>query len=281
MGSDRFEFGKNWQDFITRYLTPERQERARASLCDFLQLSRLDGRSFLDIGCGSGLFSLAACQLGARRIDSFDYDPYSVQTTERLRATLGNASHWSVQQGSVLNEQFLGTLPRADIVYAWGCLHHTGSMWQAIRNAAGRVAENGLFYLAIYNTVEGPRGSRFWLGIKQRYNRSSRPLRRLMELAFMGLNVWILPLTRLQSPFTYMKTFSGSVRGMNIWVDLKDWLGGYPYEFATSDEIIRFAQDQLGMELVRLRPVQNLDNNEFLFRRIPGRAAATREVPAS
>jgi 2-polyprenyl-6-hydroxyphenyl methylase/3-demethylubiquinone-9 3-methyltransferase len=280
MGSDRFEFGKNWHDFITRYLTPERQERARASLCDFLQLSSLDGRSFLDIGCGSGLFSLAAYQLGAGRIDSFDYDPFSVQTTERLRATLGSAGQWKVQQGSVLDEHFLSTLSQADIVYAWGCLHHTGSMWQAIRNAAARVAENGLFYLAIYNAVEGPRGSRFWLGIKKRYNQSSRPVRRLMELAFMGLNVWILPLTRLESPFTYMKTFSGSVRGMNIWVDLKDWLGGYPYEFATSDEIIQFVQGQLGMELVHVRAVKNLDNNEFLFRRISRPKTAAEEAPS-
>ncbi len=270
MASERFEFGKNWQDFVSRHLNEERQRQARESLTSFLQVDNLQGKTFLDVGCGSGLFSLAAHQLGARWITSFDYDLRSVECTRRLRESAGAPPQWTVLQGSVLDPEFLARLERADIVYAWGCLHHTGEMWTAIRNAAELVAENGLFYLAIYNRMNGSRGSEYWARIKRRYNQASPPMRRLMELTFMGLNAVMLPLLRLENPVSYVRSFSGRSRGMNLWIDLKDWLGGYPYECATADEMVRFLHDDLQFALVNQKTVRNLDNNEFVFRRTGG-----------
>src|SRR5438105_5478614 len=80
---DRFEFGRNWARFLSN-LTVARIELAERSLQTFLQCSRLDGKSFLDIGSGSGLFSLAARRLGAS-VHSFDYDTHSVACTRELR----------------------------------------------------------------------------------------------------------------------------------------------------------------------------------------------------
>jgi len=262
-----FSFGRNWQEFLDHYLTPEREKTAVESIQKFLEKDDLRGLTFLDIGCGSGLFSLAAFRLGAQRIASFDVDPFSVRCCERLRERAGNPPHWEVANGSVLDEAFMARVAPADIVYAWGSLHHTGKMWQAIRNAAGRVAPRGLFYLSIYNRVEGRGSSEFWMKVKKLYNRAPVPGKRLMEGAY-SLRYDIVPhLMRFRNPLAYMRNYGRRGRGMNYWTDIRDWLGGYPYEYASTHEIFRFCRRELGLELVNLQSTNTLGVNEFLFHR--------------
>ncbi len=125
-----FSFGRNWQDFVKRYLNPERETMATASLLEFLERKDLKDLSFLDIGCGSGLFSLAAYRLGAKRIVSVDVDPFAVECTTRLRQAIGSPKNWSILNGLILDRSCVAKLEPADIVYvwAWGSLHHTGAM---------------------------------------------------------------------------------------------------------------------------------------------------------
>ncbi|MGH9452921.1 MAG: class I SAM-dependent methyltransferase, partial [Terriglobia bacterium] len=261
-----FSFGRNWQSFVERHLTPERERLALQSICDFVETSDLEGRSFLDVGCGSGVFSLAACRLRARNIYSFDVDPFSVRCCQELRRRAGDPEHWTVAEGSILDLEFLQCLPKADVVYAWGSLHHTGNMWQAIRNAASLVAPGGLFFLSIYNQVDGRRGSEFWLRVKRRYNRSSSVVKRLMELAYAA-RFGVLPALRsFQNPAQSLRNY-GRERGMSFWPDVVDWLGGYPYEFATVHAIFRFCTRELGMELVNVLDTNTTGTNQFLFRR--------------
>ena len=134
----RFEFGKNWRSFLDS-LTDDRIAVAEHSLREALGLSgpsALLGKTFLDIGSGSGLFSLAARRMGAR-VYSFDYDPVSVACTVELRSRhFPDDSEWTVKEGSVLDPSFLKGLGSFDIVYAYGSLHHTGDMWRALANAA-------------------------------------------------------------------------------------------------------------------------------------------------
>lgn len=78
---EQFRFGKNWKRFLYS-LNEERIIKAERSLKQMLCIDNLEGKSFIDIGSGSGLFSLAARRLGAR-VYSFDSDPQSVACTAK------------------------------------------------------------------------------------------------------------------------------------------------------------------------------------------------------
>lgn len=265
-----FSFGRNWHDFVERHLTPEQEQVAQKSITGFLELDNLNGRTFLDVGCGSGLFSLGALRLGARRIVSVDVDLFSVRSCEELKKRAGNPANWDVVHGSILDSALVSQLSKADVVYAWGSLHHTGNMWQAIRNAASLVETGGLFYLSIYNKVSGRKGSEFWLKVKRLYNRSSRPTKLMLETAHFVRNGLLRKLASFENPLTLFTQY-GQGRGMSYWTDIRDWLGGYPYEFASTDEIFRFCTRELGMEMVNLKATNTTGTNEFLFIKGSGR----------
>src|ERR1039457_4578113 len=111
---ERFEFGKNWTRFLGS-LNEERIAQARKSLSERLELETLQGKTFLDIGSGSGLFSLAARQLGAR-VHSFDYDPHSVNCTRELkRRYFPHDDSWTVESGSALDASYLRSLGQFDV----------------------------------------------------------------------------------------------------------------------------------------------------------------------
>src|SRR5215216_2268672 len=149
---ERFEFGKNWRRFLST-LTDEKIVVAEQSLQTFLNTDRLDGKTFLDVGSGSGLFSLAARRLGAK-VRSFDYDPNSVACTKELRRRyFPNDNSWWIEQGSVLDRELLSSLGEFDIVYSWGVLHHTGAMWEALGNIKRLVKSGGQLFVAIYNDL--------------------------------------------------------------------------------------------------------------------------------
>src|SRR5262245_15496588 len=231
--SIRFGFGENWQSFVNTALNRERIGRAANSLRRLLKVDHLRGRSFLDIGCGSGLFSLAACLLGAESVVAFDYNPNSVQASIAVRTRAGiGADQWHIQQGSILDSAFLEHLTPADVVYSWGALHHTGAMWRAIDNAAGKVKPGGLFAIAIYNDVQRPfGGSAMWWQIKRAYNISPPAVKRFMEGGYSAAFL-LKDAASLRNPLKTITEYSRqSGRGMEFWHDVRDWLGGFPYEY--------------------------------------------------
>ena len=171
-----FAFGANWQSFV-KLVDETRIEGARRSLTETLGVTDLSGRTFLDVGCGSGLFSLAAHQLGAR-VQSFDFDPDSVAAAGELRRQYAPRSDWSVEQGSILDEQYVAGLGYFDVVYSWGVLHHTGDLWRAVNTAAHLVGPGGLLFISIYNDQGS--ASRMWRRVKRRYNSSGRVTRGLL-----------------------------------------------------------------------------------------------------
>lgn len=268
-----FSFGKNWQDFIEFYLTPERVSIAKQHIAKFLEVPDFKGRSFLDVGCGSGLSSLAAHELGAARIVSFDLDPDAVKTTQKLRELAGNPAHWTIRQGSILDESFCKSIETADIVYSWGVLHHTGQMWNAFANTARLVSEHGLLYVALYTTL--PK-SGYWLWVKQRYNRTSTVGKRIMEIVFMLMHSCKLLLFDFQNPLRHIRRYEQR-RGMSYRTDVRDWLGGYPYEHAKIEEVLRFARKRLNLELINIKTGEA--NTEYVF--IPKRSAADCLAPGA
>lgn len=256
-----FSFGKNWKAFVDQHFSEERVRISKEHLLGFLELPDLRGKYFLDVGSGSGLSSLAAFDAGAARIVSFDVDPHSVETTRRLRAMRGDPSHWEVLHGSVLDEAFLATIDPADIVYSWGVLHHTGKMWQAVENASKRMKPDGCFYVALYTT--SPK-SGYWLEVKKRYNVASPLRKRMMEGAYVFRNAILPSLLARKSPLTYIRGSQRS-RGMAYLVDVRDWLGGYPYEDAKIEEVLAFGRQRLGLELTKIATGEAY--TEYLFSR--------------
>lgn len=253
----RFTFGENWSRFLS-VLDEDRIRLAEQSLRDMLKADNLEGKRFLDIGSGSGLFSLAARRLGAS-VWSFDYDPQSVACTNELkRRYFHDDPSWIVEEGSILSEDYVASLGQFDIVYSWGVLHHTGQMYEAFSLATSTVAVAGQLFIAIYND-QGLR-SRYWLLVKRAYNKNM--LARIL-------------LTVVHAPYLFgmrwlARALTGRLslqRGMSMWHDMTDWLGGYPFEFAKPEVVFRYFRDN-GFLLEELKTCGGkMGCNEFLFRR--------------
>lgn len=263
---DRFTFGENWRNFL-EWLNDDRIEAACCSMRGLLETDRLTGKSFLDIGSGSGLFSLAAMRLGADRVCSFDYDPQSVTCTRELRKRyFPDDPRWAVLEGSVLDGDFVSSLGEYDVVYSWGVLHHTGDMWGAIENAAGRVAPGGLFALAIYN--DQGKKSEIWKKVKKLYCRTPRRLRG--PLFFPIPLAWeLLRMVKLlsQGKMPLRNWWKAGERGMSPWHDWIDWLGGYPFDVAKPEEIFSFLRSRGFLLQNLVTCLGRLGNNEYVFRR--------------
>jgi len=262
MINKRYAFGENWKDYLTK-MDQTRLETAKKSLQTFL--GDIKGKTFLDIGCGSGLFSLAAYFMGASKIYSFDFDKNSVECTLTLWEKENKPKNWAVVHGSVLDNKFIKKIPKYNLVYSWGVLHHTGKMYKSIQKAASLVKTNGLFYISIYNKTRGMFGSKFWLSFKKFYNSSPFFVKRILECMYFCL-FCVKKITQFENPLKIINEYSEK-RGMNWYNDLKDWFGGYPYEFATADEIINFCE-KLGLKIVKVKRVNNLATNEFVFQRV-------------
>jgi 2-polyprenyl-6-hydroxyphenyl methylase/3-demethylubiquinone-9 3-methyltransferase len=279
MSVDRFEFGANWRRFLET-VDEARISAAVNSLRSMLGAESLQGKRFLDVGSGSGLFSLAAHRLGGH-VHSFDYDPQSVACTEEIRRRFGGESPpWTIEQGSALDEGYLSRLPRFDIVYSWGVLHHTGEMWRAIDLVSGLVASEGLLWIAIYND-QGDATER-WTMIKRLYQRLPRPLGPALcvlagaaialRKAWSTLLTATLRLATLRNPLVPLRRAAADVsrpdaRGMHRWHDLVDWVGGWPFEVARPEEVFRFLRER-GFSLLELKTCGGgLGCNEYLFQR--------------
>lgn len=259
----RFGFGKNWSAFL-QVLNDERIREAEQSLRSFLGVESLEGKRFLDLGCGSGLFSLAAHRLGAE-VYSFDYDESSVACTVELkRRYAASAGTWHVETGSVLDRKHIEGLGAFDICYSWGVLHHTDNLWQALYNVQIPLRSGGQLFIAIYND-EGVR-SALWETIKRNY--CAGPVRRALLTAVFYTLFFLaglaIDLIKLRNPARRFREHR-KYRGMSLVHDWKDWLGGYPYERATPQRVQGFLEN-LGFELVRVaRPEFGFGNNQFLF----------------
>lgn len=237
-----FAFGRNWASYA-KLVNEEQIEEAVRGL-QRLVGGRLDGKRFIDIGCGSGLHALAALRLGAAEVVAVDIDPDSVMTTRAMLAVHGSGRCWKTLRSSVfdLNQNSLGMF---DIVYSWGVLHHTGDMIGAIRAASDLVRTNGLFVVALYRQTK-----LCWLWKREkRWYSKAGPFGQAVAKAIYILMFRVTFALRGQSFRKYVARYGGN-RGMDFYHDIHDWLGGWPYE-SISPADVRSVMKSLNMTEIR------------------------------
>ncbi len=226
-----FSFGENWKN-LNQKIQEEDIDRAIEDIEYWIGKEKIKGKNVIDIGSGSGIHSLSLFRLGVKSLLSFDYDKNSVEATTYHWLRSGEPSNWKVEHGSILDKEYIAKLGQFDIVYSWGVLHHTGNMWQAINNALSLVNSKGLFFITIYNDRNYDRS----IKDKTKYNNQNKLGKRLMELNWI-LKIMLMRSLKFKNPFAWNEK---KERGMNVYNDIVDWLGGLPYEIANEDEMLQF-----------------------------------------
>ena len=191
MPEARFEFGKNWRAFIEHALMPEREEIARQSIRGLLRVQDLAGRTFLDVGAVADYF-LSPPQPRRVRYTTSTYVAAAGRRQEPGSPKVG------IVEGSVLDRETFERLARRH-VYSWGVLHHTGRMWEAIRNAASCVERRQVW--VAFKPHEARLGVQRAGGIKRFYVMHGRLVKRSMEMVYTttGLCASSLRVAVLQS----------------------------------------------------------------------------------
>ena len=255
--TDSFDFGNNWRRFSESRLDAARFGEAVQSLEKLFPAGALRGRSVLDVGCGTGLFSIAAARLGAQPVVGIDISPECVAVSEENRARVGQDADVTFRVVSALDPIALHGLGQFDVVYAWGSLHHTGRMWDAVENVSRAVVPGGTLVLAIYaRHITSPA----WSVIKRSYNTAPAPLRRAMLWGLAPVIYAAKFIVTRQNPLR-------KDRGMDFWFDVVDWVGGYPYEYASPQEVSA-RMTALGFVVRSMQPAAVPTGcNEFLLER--------------
>jgi 2-polyprenyl-3-methyl-5-hydroxy-6-metoxy-1,4-benzoquinol methylase len=241
-----FEFGENWRNYA-RTIDQKRIDSAIEGVKKLFP-DGLAGKTFLDIGCGSGLHSLAAFSLGAASVTAIDIDENSVGTTQELLTKYAPGSTWTAKVASVFDASpdELGTF---DVVYSWGVLHHTGDMWRAIECATRFVNAQGRFAIAIYSATSC---DAMWKAEKKFYSQAPRLVQWSIRQIFIAA-LLVRHILLGGNPISYLRNYFEG-RGMNFSHDAHDWLGGYPYETASAAEMLE-RLSALGFAEVRSFPL--------------------------
>jgi SAM-dependent methyltransferase len=260
--ASHFRFGENWADYAE--LVDDRRIAAARDSVERL-VGDLAGKTFLDIGSGSGLFSVAALRLGAKLVLALDIDADSVATTRKLLARERSGDR-RVEQISVFD--LPARVPgQFDVVYSWGVLHHTGDQWRALDCACTMVKPGGLLAIALYERTPLCVA---WTLEKRIYRGLPGAVQALLRGTY--LTVWSAGLIVTgRNPRRYIQ--KGQERGMDIFHDIHDWMGGYPYQSTTPAEVCPFMEER-GFKLERLVPwpvrlagLLGTGCTEYVFRR--------------
>ncbi len=257
--NERFAFGKNWSVFI-EHLQPEDYFGAKKSLEKLIP--NMGNKTFLDVGCGSGLFSIAASGLGARKVLGTDIDPECIRTAKKL---IEKTCRWDpdirkdtidFRVESILNES--ADFEKYDVVYSWGVLHHTGKMYKAFATVKSLVADGGTLVIAVYNRHFT---SPIWKAIKYTYVKSPEFMKRILVFCISIIKFLGVLIILRRNPLK-------KARGMHFYTDIVDWAGGYPYEYASVNEVKSFFESN-GFRLKKLIKTSGLTGcNQFVFEKV-------------
>jgi len=262
-----FEFGENWKSY-SKTIDQKRIDSAIEGIKKLFP-GGLAGKTFLDIGCGSGLHSFAALSLGAASVLAIDIDENSVSATRALLGDRAASWIWDTKIVSVFDAS-ANELGQFDIVYSWGVLHHTGDMWRAIDCATTFVTPGGRLAIAIYAATAC---DNLWKAEKGFYARAPHAIQWTIRQAYMAALLTARTVRSWESPMAYMRNYP-KIRGMNFSHDVHDWLGGYPYETATATELhdrvcsMGFTEER-SFRLPKTFGLFGSGCHEFVFQKMP------------
>ena len=251
-----FSFGKNWKRYVKYVLSEDILQNAQDSLVRYFgEDFDFKNKVFIDIGCGSGIFSLCALRLGVKKVISIDVDKNSIEATMMTKEKFlkDSSENWEIMEGSVLDGDFIKSLQerfKKDeiIVYSWGVLHHTGNLSLAMENVMSlftkNVAGGGVAYISLYNKTQA---SPWWHKKKEFYNNTNCVMKFFMVF-FYTIFLTFEDIRKGRGFNMYDKN-----RGMYKITDIIDWLGGLPYEPIANDDVIKIWENK-GFECVKNTP---------------------------
>lgn len=260
MTTVQFDFGENWKNYSSRALNHNKIIEARESLLRLLSIKEIENKNIVDIGCGSGIFSIAFALLGTKRILGIDINKKSIEVSLKNLNFFSQSFHLRqniefrladiLKSASIKNEKF-------DIVYSWGALHHTGDMYKALDAAISLMSNNGYLIIALYNKHWS---SIAWKFIKYFYNISPYLIKKNLAYFFYPIIFTVKLMITGKNPLK-------NDRGMDFYYNIIDWIGGYPYEYATKQEIENYLMRK-GLVLLKfIPPSVPTGCNEFVFKK--------------
>ena len=130
-----------WTEYIPEYEATEKHWEI------FFTADEVRGKSVLDAGCGTGIFSIIFANKGAGQVTGIDISEGSLQTARSLKDKAG-LTNTRFQIEDMLQLPFADE--SFDIVWAWGTVHHTTDPVRAIQELIRVLKKGGFILLAVY-----------------------------------------------------------------------------------------------------------------------------------
>ena len=130
-----------WTEYIPDY------EESQKHWALFYSANEIRGKSVLDAGCGTGIFSTIFARNEASRVTGIDISEGSLGTARNLQNQFG-------LQNVTFHKEDMLQLPfpdgSFDIVWAWGTVHHTTDPLKAVEELIRVLKNEGSLLLAVY-----------------------------------------------------------------------------------------------------------------------------------
>ena len=142
-------YGQLWEERKNYNLIDSTQKLKGIFKRSNKSLKLFQNKNVIDIGCGSGRFSVAFSKLGAKKVYAVDRGEHGISIAKKF-AKNNKISNVSYIKSSVLNLPFKNE--KFDFVFSKGVLHHTGSLLKGLNEFYRVMKKNGSGFLYLYGS---------------------------------------------------------------------------------------------------------------------------------